>query len=73
MTKLSTEQWELIMLRIQTADNEIHEEFGESVEIIWLDSTDEWALVYAYDIFEDGFKSEEEARERLKEIEKELE
>jgi hypothetical protein len=69
MKKLTIEEWELIKVRIDTADQDIHEEFGTDVEVIWLDGTNEWALAYCYEVFEDGFKTEREAIYRLQEIE----
>lgn len=39
------------------------------VEVIWLDGTDEWALCYGEELFEDGFKTEKEAQERLESLE----
>lgn len=70
MVKLSNETWVNIFRNIGELDE--NEEFGNTVEIIWLDSTDEWILAHGYDCFEDGFKTEEEAMERLEQLEKEL-
>lgn len=43
-------------------------EEGEEVEVIYLDSTDEWCLCFDCEMFEDDFNSEEEARIRLDEV-----
>ncbi|MFJ7982463.1 hypothetical protein ACIQ1D_19600 [Lysinibacillus xylanilyticus] len=70
MKKQPIETWKNIFRNIQESDSDTKEEFGDFVEVIWLDSTDEWILGYGYEVFEDGFKTEKEARDRLNEIEK---
>lgn len=51
-------------------------EDGEEVEVTWLDPGDasegEWCLHFEDELFEDGFASEEEANDRLDELEKKL-
>lgn len=47
-------------------------EEGEEVEIQWLESTNEYVLCHECELFEDGFKTEEEANTRLEDIYKQL-
>lgn len=49
------------------------EEQNEEVEIVWLDSGDEWCLCNDCELFEDGFKNEDEASHRLYMVEKAVE
>jgi hypothetical protein len=58
--RLTKEQWEIVISNI--------EESGESIEITWLDGSDEWCLNVDCELLEDGFKSEREAMNRLIEI-----
>lgn len=64
MKRLNLETWKNIFR------NTI--ESNEEIEIVWLDGADEWCLCVDCELFEDGFKSEEEARERLEFLEKTL-
>ncbi len=57
MSQLPMETWENIFRNTQAA--------GEEVEVIYLDSGDEWGLCCDEDVFEDGYSSEQEAQERL--------
>ena len=66
MEKLSFEEWKTIITNVNECDK--NDEFGNEIEVLWLDDTDEWALCHGYELFEDGFKTEKEARKRLKEI-----
>ena len=66
MEKLSFEEWKTIITNVNECDK--NDEFGNEIEVLWLDDTDEWALCHGYELFEDGFKTEKEAWERLKEI-----
>lgn len=66
MEKLSFEEWKTIITNVNECDG--NDEFGNEIEVLWLDGTDEWALCHGYELFEDGFKTEKEAWERLKEI-----
>ena len=45
------------------------EEEGKQLEVIWLDSSDEWCLCAGTELFEDGFKTEDEANDRLEYLE----
>lgn len=38
---------------------------GGEVEVSMLDGSDEWSLNHGYEILEDGFRTEKEARDRL--------
>lgn len=60
MQRLSVETWNTILTNMDEA--------GEEVEVVWLDSPDEWVLCCEYELFEDGFQSEEEADRRLEEV-----
>ena len=66
MEKLSFEEWKTIITNVNECDED--DEFGTEIEVLWLDDTDEWVLCHGYELFEEGFKTEKEARERLKEI-----
>lgn len=44
---------------------------GEHVEVVWLTSG-EWCLCSGTELFEDGFKTEDEANDRLEYLEKTL-
>lgn len=74
MRRLDIAAWKNIFKNIGEVDAGTKKEFGDEVEVIWLDPGDssggEWALGYEYECFEDGFKTEEEARARLAEIER---
>jgi hypothetical protein len=71
--QLPLETWENIFRNLQEMDEEDYYD-GEVdwVEIIWLDGTDEWVLAYGTELFEDGFKTEREAEERLSYLENNL-
>ena len=47
-------------------------EKGEELEVLYLDGTKEWAICTEFELLEDGFKTENEAYERLGEIENKL-
>lgn len=59
--RLNYDTWENIFRNTQEAD--------EEVEIVWLDSSDDWCLCNDCELFEDGFATEQEARERLNYLE----
>ncbi|AMO25844.1 hypothetical protein Blue_021 [Bacillus phage Deep Blue] len=48
-------------------------EEGEEVEVMWLESTNEYVLCHECELFEDGFNTEAEAEARLEDIYKQLE
>ncbi|QST02471.1 hypothetical protein IMZ31_23770 (plasmid) [Pontibacillus sp. ALD_SL1] len=72
MKRLNTEEWCHILRNL--------EEEGQEVEIVWLDAVpfdgdghptgeeNEWVLCFGTELFEDGFRTEREAEERLEEI-----
>lgn len=60
MVRMSMNEWKTVLGNIYADD--------EDVEIIWLESTDEWVLCCDCEIFEDGFKTEKQARNRLNEV-----
>ncbi len=72
MEKLTLEQWKVVLENLKDLDEDTIEEFGDTVEILWFDSSNDWALCHGYEVFEDGFKTEEEAQQRLNEVYKEL-
>lgn len=66
MKRLSFEEWKTIIVNVNECDE--NDEFGNDIEVIWLESTDEWVLCHGYEVFEDGFKTEKEAWQRYNEI-----
>jgi hypothetical protein len=64
--RLDLEEWETVFVNLHEID--------EHVEVTWLEgepgSGGEWVLNYEYELFEDGFKSEEEAMKRLDTLER---
>lgn len=72
MQRLDNETWENIFRNLNELKEEERYDGIEWVEVLWLDSTDEWALAYGEELFEDGFETEREAMDRLHELEKEL-
>lgn len=73
MTKLSLETWKDIFRNVgELTEEEYYDEHLNWVEILHLDGTDEWILCYGEQLFEDDFKTEEEAAERLEYLENEL-
>jgi len=81
MQRLDIETWKNIFRNIREAQEEQEKEEGIEelirdgvveridVEVTWLETDDEWCLCSEYELFEDGFKTEEEAMERLKYLE----
>lgn len=73
MQRLDNETWSNIFRNLNEMDKgEYYDGVVDWVEVIWLDSPDEWALCYGEELFEDGFKTEKEAKQRLDQLEKEL-
>lgn len=70
MAKVATlTEWRNILANIRELDDD--DEFGNDVEIIWLDDVPgpgEWVLAHGYECFEDGFKTEDEAIARLEHV-----
>lgn len=70
MKKQSNEMWKNIFRNLAEDD--------EEVEVIWLDNgkgsadNNEWCLCHDTEMFEQGFKSEKEATDRLRELEDKL-
>jgi len=62
---LSLSEWKDVLRNLS--------EEGEEVEIVWLESTDEYVLCHESELYEDGFKTEAEANARLEDIYKQLE
>lgn len=67
--KMSYDLWRNVITNLDAED--------EMVEVLWLDNgtsedNNEWCLCFDTELFERGFKSEEEALARLDEIAKEL-
>lgn len=82
--RLDLKTWKNIFKNVKDAQLEQEKEEGIEeliqegvekrieVEVVWLESTDEWVLCQDCELFEDGFKSEEEAIERLRYLENEI-
>lgn len=60
MKRLSLKEWQVIINNLQAENLE--------VEIVWLDSGDEFVLCHDCELFEDGFQTEEQANSRLEKI-----
>lgn len=70
MKRLSLETWTNIFRNLQEMDEEdYYDGVVDWVEVMWLDGggvqEDEWCLCFGEELFEDGFKTEKEAQERL--------
>lgn len=77
MKRLSNTEWSNIFRNMLEIEEDERMEFGEWIEIQWLegngvDTFHEWVLCYAYEVFEDGFKTEKDAQKRLTQLESEL-
>ena len=63
--RLSEQQWRTVFTNLS--------EMGEEVEVLWLEGTtpdsEEWVLCCDIELFEDGFKTEQDTMKRLKEME----
>lgn len=68
--RLTLDEWSIIFSNMQDLSHDDIEEFGEWFEILWSDSDDKWMICYGYEWFEDGFKTESEAFQRLQTLEK---
>lgn len=62
MVRMSINEWKTVLGNLYAED--------ESVEVVWLDGGDEWVLCHDCELFEDGFETETQAYQRLREIEK---
>lgn len=71
MERLSIETWIDIFRNMEEITES--EEFGTDVEVIYGDTDDEWILCHGYELFESGFKTEEQAQDRLIEVIKQIE
>lgn len=69
MIRLSQNEWNVIFNNLEHLETEDLFDNIEWVEILWSDSDNEWMLCYGEELFEDGFKTENEAIERLRELE----
>lgn len=69
MIRLTQEEWNTIFSNLEEMEPEDLFDDIEWVEILWSDSDDEWMLCYGEELFEDGFKTENEAIQRLKQLE----
>lgn len=71
--RLSDEQWKDIFRNLSEMEEEdFYDGVVDWVEVLWLDSSDEYVLAYGEELFEDGFKTEGEAYERLHYLEQKL-
>ncbi|MFD6440557.1 hypothetical protein ACFWDG_12235 [Peribacillus sp. NPDC060186] len=70
MKRLDIDTWVDIFMKIKDIKNEeSYVGVFDWIEVVWLDSSNKWCLCYGKEILEDGFKTEEEARERLEYLE----
>ena len=70
MERLSLEQWKVILNNLQNMSEEEYYDGEVSwIEVLWLDGSDEWCLCFGEEMFEDGFKTEKEAQDRLNYLE----
>lgn len=73
MKRLNNEEWTNIFRNLQDmSEEEYYDGVIDWVEVMWLESTDEWILCYGEELFEDGFSSEREAMDRLHSLEQTL-
>lgn len=77
MKRLDNETWKNIFHNLsEMKEEDYYDGAIDWVEVVWLDPGDnsggEWVLCHGEELFEDGFKSEEEAMKRLNNLEKEL-
>lgn len=70
MQRLDNETWTNVFRNLKDMDKEdYYDGVVDWVEVMWLDSTDEWCLCHGEELFEDGFKTEKEAQDRLNYLE----
>lgn len=68
--RLPLETWENIFRNLgDMSEEDYYDGVVEWVEILWIESTDEWCLCYGEELFEDGFKTENDAEKRLNYLE----
>ncbi len=79
MEKLSDNQWKTIFRNIKELNEDVNYQsaYGDEwVTPIYLDPINEqeskWGLVHDEELFEEGFETEEEAQERLYQLENKL-
>lgn len=71
--RLSDEQWKIIFGNLKDMDPEDYYDGDVSwVEILRLDGTQEYVLAFGEELYEDGFETEREAEDRLRELENRL-
>ncbi|QEM43322.1 hypothetical protein CHOTACABRAS_268 [Bacillus phage Chotacabras] len=71
MERLSFEQWEDVFRNVEEINNDLkHDGFEEEpLEVVWLESTNEYVIASGCEVIEDEFKTEYEAQTRLDEME----
>ncbi len=73
MKRLDNETWENIFKNLLEMEEEDYYDGADWVEVVWLeesgDKPEEWVLCYGEELFEDGFKTEKEAQDRLNYLE----
>lgn len=73
MKRLEMGTWKNIFRNLKEMKEEDYYDGEISwVEVMWLETGDEWCLCYGEEMFEDGFKTEKEAMSRLSYLEKKL-
>lgn len=64
MERLTLDEWKNVFSNLAAE--------GAEVEVVWLESTDEWVLCHESELFEDGYTGELEAEQRLQDIYRQL-
>ncbi|ALA13425.1 hypothetical protein AVV02_gp286 [Bacillus phage AvesoBmore] len=73
MERLTFEQWKDVFRNVKEINNDLkHEGFEEEpLEVVWLESTNEYVIASGCEVIEDEFKTEHEAQTRLDNMEHE--
>ncbi|ARQ95182.1 hypothetical protein FLAPJACK_271 [Bacillus phage Flapjack] len=71
MERLTFEQWKDVFRNVEDINNDLKAEGmeEESLEVVWLESTNEYVIASGCEVIEDEFKTEYEAQTRLDEME----
>jgi len=64
MERLTVEEWKTVLSNLAKE--------GAEVEVVWLESTDEYVLCHESELFEDGYTGELEAQQRLEDVYRQL-
>ncbi|UNA01672.1 hypothetical protein MG295_00255 [Bacillus phage vB_BcgM] len=71
MERLTFEQWKDVFYNVGEINKDLkHEGLEEEpLEVVWLESTNEYVIASGCEVIEDEFKTEHEAQTRLDEME----